>query len=577
MSSALPSFAGNLNERMKHLLSTGEEADVQFSVGEGEGKELLLAHKVFLMSASDEFEKMFINEKADASADSPVIDVPDVEAAAFKVMLNFIYSDELSELRGDNAMAVLYAAKKYNISSLIDQCLQIPIQSMPNVFLAYAQARLFELENFARQCLRYICQNAGSLFGSEEFLQIDQNLLCGILERDQLLINDEFAIWKAALHWADEKCKNATECSAGNRRAALGSALFKIRFPLIALETFGKEIVPSGVLSKDEVIGVYQFHCHPNFHGVPGQYPLKFPYKSRICDWNIAKGNRGTLAMQIEKLSEFMQEEVGSSRKSDVEVHIKGMPWKIESVINKENESTEKSLCFFLLSTASEEDENWSCICSASLRIVSQMSGTEDLIGQFNNQTFNSKITDRGFDFITLKNLMDPNSRGLYDEEEDKLTLAIDIFVEEQKMDKFVSDPNKSTGKIVLEIGKWSEFAREIFESSRRSETIQIKGIPWKIMTDIKRKKEGTEKWLGFYLENVATVNDENWCCNCSANFRIVSQKKGAEDFNKEFEGCFKPSSRLLGFENFITFTELMDPIKGFYDENGDKITLAID
>ncbi|KAL3070973.1 hypothetical protein niasHS_016171 [Heterodera schachtii] len=36
--------------------------------------------------------------------------IPDVEVAAFKVMLSFIYTEELSELNGDNAMAVLYAA-----------------------------------------------------------------------------------------------------------------------------------------------------------------------------------------------------------------------------------------------------------------------------------------------------------------------------------------------------------------------------------------------------------------------------------------------------------------------------------
>ncbi|KAL3082061.1 hypothetical protein niasHT_031090 [Heterodera trifolii] len=250
--------------------------------------------------------------------------------------------------------------------------------------------------------------------------------------------------------------------------------------PLVAAPRLAK--LAQNTKSPNELIGVYQFHCHPNFHGVPGQYPLKFPYKSRICDWNIGKGNRGTLAMQIEKLSEFMQEE----------------------------------------------------------------------------------------------KLMDENN-GLYDKEEDKVTLAIDVFVEEQKMDKFDSDPNKSTGKIVLEIGKLSEFTREIFESERNSETIQIKGLPYKIMADIKMKKEGTEKCLGFYLKCTATVKDDNWSCNCSVNFRIVSQKKDTEDFSKEFEGCLKSSSRLLGFENFITFAELMDPIKGFYDENGDKVTLAID
>ncbi|KAL3105190.1 hypothetical protein niasHT_028862 [Heterodera trifolii] len=381
------------------------------------------------MSASDEFEKMFINEKDDASADSPVIDVPDVQAKAFKVMLNFIYSDELSELRGDNAMAVLYAAKKYNISGLIDHCLQIPIQSMPNVFLAYAQARLFELEDFARQCLRYICQNACQLFGSDEFLQIDKNVLCEILDRDQLFISEELEIWKAALRWADEKCReNAIECSAENRRSALGRALFKIRFPLIAIETFGKEIVTSDILTMEEVLGIYQFQCHPNFHGVPGQYSMKFPYKSRICDWNIAKGNRGTIAMEIENLSKFVQEEVESSRKSDVEVHIKGMPWKILAEIEKENDGTEKYLGFYLLCTAPREDENWNCKCSATLRIVSQKSGVTDIKKELTEErTFDCKTNNWGFsNVISFAELMDPN-KGY--QSEDKVTLAIDVIV----------------------------------------------------------------------------------------------------------------------------------------------------
>jgi hypothetical protein len=38
-----------------------------------------------------------------------VVEIPDVEAEAFKVMLSFIYIDDLSGLNGDNAMAVLYA------------------------------------------------------------------------------------------------------------------------------------------------------------------------------------------------------------------------------------------------------------------------------------------------------------------------------------------------------------------------------------------------------------------------------------------------------------------------------------
>ncbi|KAL3071045.1 hypothetical protein niasHT_040129 [Heterodera trifolii] len=38
------------------------------------------------------------------------VKVPDVEPKAFQVMLSFIYSGDLDDLNGDNAMAVLYAA-----------------------------------------------------------------------------------------------------------------------------------------------------------------------------------------------------------------------------------------------------------------------------------------------------------------------------------------------------------------------------------------------------------------------------------------------------------------------------------
>ncbi|KAL3078301.1 hypothetical protein niasHT_032707 [Heterodera trifolii] len=94
----MSSKMGNLPDRMKHLLRSGEDADVHFLVGDGDRK-------------------------------------------------SFIYADDLSELNGDNAMAVLYAAKKYGVNGLISQCLQkIPIPNLSNVLLAYAQARLLDLE-----------------------------------------------------------------------------------------------------------------------------------------------------------------------------------------------------------------------------------------------------------------------------------------------------------------------------------------------------------------------------------------------------------------------------------------------
>ncbi|KAL3114746.1 hypothetical protein niasHT_014560 [Heterodera trifolii] len=325
---------GNLVDRMKLLLSEGENADVHFLVGKGKDKELLPAHKLILNSASDVFEAMFRfdsqNQKGEIAPSNKPVEVTDVGVDAFKTMLDFIYSDDLSGLNGDNAIEVFYAAKKYNIPGLFTPCLQVPISKLHNVFLAYAQARLFDLEEFANSFLRYIDDNADNLFGSEAFLQIDQSLLCEILSRDQLETIDEFEIWKSALRWADEQClQNGIECSAKNRRSMLGPALFKI--------------LPSDVLTFEEVIGIYQFHCHSNLCDVPGgQCLLQFSTRQRISD-----RHKATLGLEIDHFLAFTRQTSGFGRYSNA-VYIRGLPWQMLAKVNIAPNGTEKFLGVFL-------------------------------------------------------------------------------------------------------------------------------------------------------------------------------------------------------------------------------------
>ncbi|KAI3408832.1 BTB/POZ domain-containing protein 3 [Globodera pallida] len=95
------------------------------------------------MAASDVFEAMFPFDarNADPSEGTKPVEVPDVEVGAFKAMLSFIYVDDVSGLNGDNAIAVLYAAKKYDLPELVDSCLGFPIWKLSNVFFAFGQTR----------------------------------------------------------------------------------------------------------------------------------------------------------------------------------------------------------------------------------------------------------------------------------------------------------------------------------------------------------------------------------------------------------------------------------------------------
>ncbi|KAL3108196.1 hypothetical protein niasHT_016807 [Heterodera trifolii] len=204
-----------------------------------------------------------------------------------------------------------------------------------------------------------------------------------------------------------------------------------------------------------------------------------------------------------------------------------------------------------LLCDASEKDGNWSRKCSATLRIVFQKS----------------------------VELLDP-SKGFYNKDKDKVKLVIDVIVEEPKTEKFISDPNKSNGTLSMEIEKLSEFAREFILSERKSETVTyVKEMPWKILADIQKKNENNEKWLGFFLLCDASEKDGNWSRKCSATFRIVSQKSDVEDFKKEFNRkmVFNNETPCKGRNDFASFAELMDPSKGLYNKDEDKIILAID
>ncbi|KAL3091827.1 hypothetical protein niasHS_004543 [Heterodera schachtii] len=424
----------NLADRIKLLLSSGDGADVHFLVEEGDEKEELSAHKLILKSASDVFEAMFrfdtenakngaVDGKAASSSDViGTVVVTDVQIGAFKAMLNFIYSDDLSALSGDNVMAVLYTAKKYHITGLAKACLAFPVPKLRNVFLAFDQARLLEEKDFAEHCLDFIDENAETLIKSDAFLPIDQKLMCEILSRDQLKISGEIEISIAALRWANEQCRqNDKDSTAANVREMLGPALFKIRFPLIPQDEFSKLIVPLRVLKHEEIVSVLLCHSHPD-SSVPDVFPLQFSTKKRIYM------RKGRISMKIENLSKFMREK--GPLLSDA-VYVKGLKWSISAYSNVRKGTKEKCLAFFLdCSAEATEMKNWSCSCRARLRIVSQKKGANDYTLLYNHE-FNHNSKSWGLPyFMEFEKLMDTDN-GWYDKEDDSVTLAVDVSAEE--------------------------------------------------------------------------------------------------------------------------------------------------
>ncbi|KAL3093009.1 hypothetical protein niasHS_004611 [Heterodera schachtii] len=427
----------SLAHRMKELLANGTFADVKFRIEEGEETKILPAHKAIIYVASDFFETLFrfetlkMDDSAEKASDQSLaikeIPIKESSISAFNVLLQFIYADDFSGLNGENWSQVIYSAKMYEISGLVEACETFPISKLPNIFEAVDLAHLLNLEELKNHCLEYIDANMETLLRTNGFLQIDQHFLCEIFGRENPQINGDISLWNAALRWADAQClRNGTECSGENRRALLGGAVEKIHFPLISKETFTEDIAPSGVLTPEEVISIYQFHAHPELIGVPGGLPPSpfalFPSREKAHRNN----SWGTLRLEIGKFSEFKKEPIGSERLGE-HMFIKGIPLQILAKVGGKN--GDKYLGLFIKIKEPVAQGEWTLKCSPTFRILSQSFFSKNFERKYNDFILNKETTTKGANFYMDIGYL--TSEGLYNKKEDKVKLSIDVNCDE--------------------------------------------------------------------------------------------------------------------------------------------------
>ena len=238
-----------LKDRFEFLVNNEFGSDITFLLRNGDQ---IFAHTFPLLANSPVFAAMFHGPLATKKGVIEILDCDNEET--FVEFLRYLYCEHC-ELNWENVFDILYVAKKYLVSSLVEECVNFLSQdiNVNNALLVLQQASKFAEEELLQKCVKYICSNVSQILESEDFLNLDLDTLKIILKQDELNIK-EIELFKFVQFWCDHKLAGAERETEhlNAERELLSDALYLIRFPVMSALDFAENCAPSGFLTPIE-------------------------------------------------------------------------------------------------------------------------------------------------------------------------------------------------------------------------------------------------------------------------------------------------------------------------------------
>ncbi|XP_048242571.1 BTB/POZ domain-containing protein 6-like [Haliotis rufescens] len=241
------------------MFDAEELCDVTFRVGST--GHVIKAHRYVLISRSCVFHAMFTGPLAETSE----VNVPEIEPKDFRQFLLYLYTDNTT-VDADNVTALLYASRKYAITALESQCLEILEKhlNVDNACVILDAAHRFDQSQLFQKALTLIKDTGERSLQSSGFLTLSQVLLQKIVESDDLLA-EEHVIFSAVNRWAEAECRRqGREVTPETKRTVLGETFFKVRFPLLKQMFIVKEVKASGLLTEPERLSILEYCVCPD-------------------------------------------------------------------------------------------------------------------------------------------------------------------------------------------------------------------------------------------------------------------------------------------------------------------------
>eukprot|EP00948_MAST-09A_sp_MAST-9A-sp1_P001237 g1237.t1 len=193
-----------LQNVMAKLLESPVFADVVFYVED----EKIYAHRAVLCAWSAPFKAMLTSGMKEGSQRQGMslaeVELHDISAAMFVLLLKYIYTGVVT-LSHANALGLLRLANLYEIHMLKRRCEEfignhLDPHNACDILYA-AEVHNASKEILQEKALHFIAENFEGIARTEGFLSLDYNIVCMILEQNNLNVISENIVFNAVVEW----------------------------------------------------------------------------------------------------------------------------------------------------------------------------------------------------------------------------------------------------------------------------------------------------------------------------------------------------------------------------------------
>ena len=249
--------SNTLVDRNKYMYNNSFTSDIKFRFGNNQTGEIFYAHKYVLATSSPVFYEILYSTSSQPKKDVRDIYLPSSDNENVEDFFKFLYEEKCPTATNiQTGLKLLHLVVHYQVASFQTACKNFLKPTAQDAFKFLEQFLELKLERYISISFNFIDTLAHEYFTSEYFLNIKLSTLEALIQRDTLNYS-EVKLFKAMINWVDHQClQQNVEASFGNRRKILGNVMYKIRFLLMTLNEFTKDVIVVDILEDHESIAI---------------------------------------------------------------------------------------------------------------------------------------------------------------------------------------------------------------------------------------------------------------------------------------------------------------------------------